>query len=262
MKIEDLRKIGSRLFSEIGKVRLKPFDSESIGKGAGGDRTFPIDKEAEDIIISGLKNLREPLTIISEEIGIKEFNGGGKRVLIDPIDGSKNAITGIPFYCSSIAVADGDTIGDISISYIINLLTGDEFWAEKGIGAFFSGRRIHCQVDDTIYLVAYEAQDTKRDIPRMIRLFGDAWRTRCLGATALDIAYVAYGAISVFVSPSPSRAFDFAGGWLLVKEAGGVFTDIKGNDIEDTEIGLKKSKPILVSGNRRLHEKALRLLNE
>lgn len=250
------------LFLEIGKTRLMPFASESLGRGAGGDKTFPIDKSAEDIIITSLEDLKEPLTIISEEIGLKELYGGGKRILIDPVDGSKNAITGIPFYCSSIAVADGDRLTDVSISYVINLLTGDEFWAEKSKGAFFSGQRIRCQRDEKIYLVAYEAQDTKRDIQRMLRLLAEAWRTRCLGATALDLSYVAYGAISVFVSISPSRTFDFAGGWLLVKEAGGIFTDIKGNSIDNIEIGLKKSTPILVSANKGIHEKALRLLNE
>lgn len=262
MKIENLRAIGKRLFAEIGKTRLKPFISKSIGRGAGGDKTFPIDKKAEDIIIYSLESLKEPLSIVSEEIGIKEIMGGGRRVLIDPIDGSKNAITGIPFYCASIAVADGNNIGSIALAYVINLLTGDEFWAERGKGSFFNGEQIYTQKDDTLYLVAYEAQRPKNDIPKIMKLLAEAWRTRCLGATALDLAYLAYGSISVFITPSPSRSFDFAGGWLLVKEAGGVFTDIKGNSIENEEIGLKRGLPLLASGNRQLHEKALKLLHE
>ncbi len=260
MKIENLRNIGKRLFSEIGNTRLMPFTSESLGKGAGGDKTFPIDKKAEDIIIGSLEALKEPLSIVSEEAGLKEIKGGGKKVLLDPIDGSKNAITGIPFYCSSIAVADGDNIGSITLAYVINLLTGDEFWAEKGRGAFFNGEGIHTQKDDIFYLVAYETPSPKNDIPKMMRLLAEARRTRCLGATALDLAYLAYGSISVFITPSPSRSFDFAGGYLLTKEAGGVFTDIKGNSIDDTEITLKKSASLLASGNKELHEKALKLL--
>ncbi len=259
MKIEHLREIGQRLFAELGKTRLKPFASESLGKGAGGDKTFPVDKKAEDIIIGSLKALNEPLSIVSEEAGIEEIRGGGKRIIIDPVDGSKNAITGIPFYCTSIAVADGDNIGSISLAYVINLLTGDDFWTEKGSGAFFNGERIYAQKDDIFYLIAYEAQSPKNDIPKMMKLFAEAWRTRCLGATALDLAYLSYGAISVFITPSPSRSFDFAAGYLLIKEAGGVFTDIKGNSIEDTEITLKKSSPLLASGNIKLHERALRL---
>lgn len=260
MKIENLRQIGKRLFSEIGSTRLKPFASEAIGKGASGDKTFPIDKKAEDIIIGSLEALNEPLSIISEEAGLKEIKGGGKKVLIDPIDGSKNAITGIPFYCSSIAVADGDNIGSVSLAYVINLLTGDEFWAEKGKGAFFNGERIHTQKDDIFYLIAYESPSPRNDIPRMIRLLSETRRTRCFGATALDLAYVAYGSVSVFLTPSPSRSFDFAGGYLLIKEAGGVFSDTDGKPIEDMEIGLKRSVPILAAGNKQLHEKALKLL--
>lgn len=261
MDIDSLRKIGKELFSEIGEIRLKPFASASIGKGAGGDHTYPIDKQAEDIIIGALENLHEPLDIISEEAGTSRIMTGGKRVLIDPIDGSKNAINGVPFYCSSIAVADGDTVGSISAAYIINLLSGDEFWAERGGGAFFNGEKISTQQEDLLYLVAYEAQSPARDIPRIMNLLAGARRTRCLGATALDLAYLAYGAISVFVSPSPSRSFDFAGGWLMVAEAGGIFTDVEGNSIADLALGLDRSVPLLASGNKAMHERALKLLH-
>lgn len=261
MNIEDLRKIGRELFFEIGETRLRPFASAALGKGAGGDKTYPIDKQAEDIIIKGLEKLHEPLHIISEEAGTRQIMTGGKRVLIDPVDGSRNAINGVPFYCSSIAVAEGNTIGSISAAYIINLLSGDEFWARSGKGVFFNGEKITSQHDDILYLVGYEAQNPGHDISRIMNLLGGARRTRCLGATALDLAYVSYGAISVFVNPSPSRSFDFAGGWLMVKEAGGIFTDIEGNSLADVEAGLDKSAPLLASGNKALHEKALKLLN-
>lgn len=261
MQIDLLRDIGKRLYKEIGSLRLKPFSSESIGKGASGDKTFPLDKRAEDIIINYLDDLQMPITIVSEELGIKELYGGGRKIIIDPIDGSKNAINGIPIYCTSIAVADGDNIGSISLSYIINLLTGDEFWAEKGKGAFFNNDRIQAQKDSVFYLVCYEAPNPKNDIPRIMKLLSESRRTRCLGATALDLAYIAYGAISVFTTPSPSRSFDFAGGWLLINEANGIITDIHGNSIENIKISLKRETSLLASGNSQLHEKALKLIN-
>ncbi len=261
MTIEILRKIGKKLFVEIGNTRLKPLASTPIGRGAGGDQTYPIDKQAEDIIIGTLNSLNEPLNIVSEESGTSQILVDGKKVLIDPIDGSKNAINGVPFYCSSIAVAEGDTIGSISAAYIINLISGDEFWAEKGKGAFFNGGKIFTQQEDLLNLVAYEARSPKHDIPRIMNLLGEARRTRCLGAIALDLSYLAYGSISVFVSPSPSRSFDFAGGWLMVAEAGGIFTDTDGNSIADAGTGLDISTRLLASGNRALHERALKLLN-
>ena len=257
MKIDDLRKIGARLLKEVPGLRRAAGAKVSLGTGAGGDKTFPVDKKAEEIILSGLAALQEPLTIISEEAGAGELLGGGTRVIIDPVDGSKNAISGIPFYCTSIAVATGDTIGDITLSYVVDLVTGDEFWAERERGAFLNGQRLSAQKDDELYLTAYEAQSPGRDIRLILPLLSRSQKTRCLGATALDLAYVAAGSISVFVCPSPSRTFDFAGGLLLVKEAGGIITDTEGKDISGLRLGLKRSSPVLASGNSGLHNKAL-----
>lgn len=261
MEIEILRAIGKRLLKETPLLKQKALVQTAIGIGAAGDKTYPIDKIAEDIILSILDESGEALTIISEEIGKKDIKGGGKKILIDPIDGSRNAISGIPFYCTSIAVVGGNTVGDIELAYVVNLINGDEFWAEKGKGAFLNGERMNTQKDDKFYLIAYEAQSPREDIPRIIPLLSESRKTRCLGATALDLSYLAYGAISIFVTPSLSRTFDFASGWLLVMEAGGIFTDMKGNPIDTIEVSLKKSTSLLVSGNERLHEKALRLLS-
>jgi myo-inositol-1(or 4)-monophosphatase len=258
MNIEILRSIGRRLLREIPSG--KKISKDAIGIGASGDKTYPIDKMAEDIILSGLERSEEGLTIISEEVGIRDIKGGGTIVLIDPVDGSRNAISGIPFYCTSIAVAEGNSVGDIYLSYVLNLINGDEFWAEKGEGGFLNAERIVTQKDDIFYLTAYEAQSPAKDVPIIIPLLSESRKTRCFGATALDIAYLASGSISVFANPSPSRSFDFAGGWLLVQEAGGVFTDMQGNPIDNIELSLKKSTSLLVSGNARLHEKALRLI--
>lgn len=254
--------IREKLLNRVSELRIKPVTQKALGVGAAGDQTFPVDKVAEDIILSELESSGLPLSIVSEEYGLKEIKGGGKKVLIDPIDGSKNAISGIPFYCTSIAVADGDTIGSVSTAYVLNLITGDEFYAEKGKGAFLNSKGISTQKDEEFHLIAYEAQTPGRDITRIIPLLSMSHKTRCLGATALDLAYLAYGAISVFINPSPSRSFDFAGGWLLSKEAGGVFTDMNGNPVENIGIGLKKSTTLLASGNQKLHEKALRILNK
>ncbi|MBE0425412.1 MAG: hypothetical protein IBX72_02035 [Nitrospirae bacterium] len=259
MNIEILRSIGQSLLKKIPSIKMTK--KIPLGIGASGDKTYQIDRIAEDTIVSHLEKSGEAFTVVSEEIGVKDIRGGGKKVLIDPIDGSRNAIAGIPFYCTSIAVIDGDTIGNIELAYIVNLINGDEFWAEKGNGAFLKGKKINTQGDEEFYLVAYEAQTPHKDILRISPLLAKSRKTRCLGATALDLAYLAHGAISVFVTPSPSRSFDFAAGCLIVREAGGVITDIKGKGIDATEVSLKKSTSLLASGNKNLHKKALRLLN-
>jgi myo-inositol-1(or 4)-monophosphatase len=260
LKIDTLRLIGETLLKEISS--LKKVSKAVVGIGASGDKTYQIDKLAEDIILIGLEKSGDSLSIISEEAGLKDIRGGGKRVLIDPIDGSRNAVTGIPFYCSSIAIADGNTVGDIELSYVLNLINGHEFWAEKGKGAFLNGEQISSQKDDILYLVAYEAQLPRKDIARIMSLLAEARKTRCFGSTALDLSYLASGSISIFANPSSSRCIDFSGGWLIVREAGGIFTDMEGTPIDKVELGLKKSTSLLVSGNEKLHEKALKLLDK
>lgn len=262
MDIEDLRKIGQRLKNEITLHWEELRQGAAIGKGAGGDTTHPIDKKAEDIVIEELEVLRKSVTLVSEECGCKSFFGGGPRLLIDPIDGSRNAVSGVPFFSTSIALVDGDTVGHTVIGYIVNLISGDEFWATKGQGSFLNGDSLRTQQDASYKVIAYEAQQPKHDIPRIQPLLCLFNRARCFGSTALDMAFVAQGAVSMFIVPSPSRSFDFAAGYLLIKEAGGIVTDLNGKEIDNIEVGVKRSTPLLASANKELHKKAVAVLKD
>jgi myo-inositol-1(or 4)-monophosphatase len=261
--LELLRKTGQTLFRELSGVR---HTAEVLSRGAAGDKTHPVDKRAEEIILSALDAWGEPLTVISEEAGVVEMRGGGRTVVVDPIDGSRNAVSGIPFYCSSLAVAEGECLEEMVLSYIINLANGEEFWADvredsAARGAFGSGRPLYTQKDDILRVALFEAQTPGRDIPGMTALLSEFRRARCLGAVALDMAYLAAGSATVFVNPAPSRSFDFAGGWLMVREAGGMVTDLGGDDLGKLRLGLTREAPFLASGNETVHERALALLS-
>lgn len=261
MQIKNIRNIGKRLHMEISLHLNELLDHTSLGKGAGGDMTHPIDKRAEDIVFEELVKLDEPVTLVSEECGVKDIRGGGPRFLVDPIDGSRNAISGVPLFSTSIALIDGDTIGDTTVGYVINLISGDEFWALKGGGSYLNGQPIRTQEDAACSVIAYEAQTPKVDIPPIVPLLSLFDRARCFGSTALDMAFVAQGAVSVFVVPSQSRSFDFAAGYLLIKEAGGIVTDLHGEDIDKVKVSVDKSTPLLASANRELQKRALDVLN-
>jgi myo-inositol-1(or 4)-monophosphatase len=262
MQIEDLRAIGSQLLEMIPRHRFAGDSQVALKKGASGDRTFPMDKEAEDIIFASLEGLNEPFHIVSEEHGCKDIGDGGLNVLIDPIDGSKNAISGLPIFSTSIAVADGRRIGDIFLSYVVNLISGDEFWAEKGKGAFLNDRKIRTQDSEELMVILFEAQQPARDMPGILPLLSKFRRTRCMGSVALDLAFLSMGSASVFINPFDSRSFDFGGGWLLVQEAGGVFSDLSGRPMEDSKIGLDHTSPLLVSANEKIHSRVLEIINE
>ena len=260
MNITDLRKIGRRLRQEIPPLVQKFHGGAPLGKGAGGDKTYPIDKRAEEIIFEEIEKINKPVTIISEEYGFKDITGGGLKLLIDPIDGSKNAVSGLPLFSTSIAVIEGDTLEHTKLGYVINLINGDEFWAIKGGGSFLNGAPIKTQHDDICSVIAYEAQTPKIDIPKIMPLLSLFNRTRCLGSTALDMAFLAQGAVSIFTTPAPSRSFDFAAGRLLVNEAGGIVTDLDGKSLDKIPVGIEKISPILASANESLHRKALAAL--
>ncbi|MBF0465159.1 MAG: inositol monophosphatase [Nitrospirae bacterium] len=260
LEISDLRAIGKALLEMVPLYRFAEGSEDVLKVGAGGDKTFKMDEKAEDIIITHLESLGGAFTVISEEIGKKEINGGGLRILIDPIDGSKNAVTGLPMFCTSIAVLEGDKVGSVVMGYIINLISGDEFWALKGQGAYLNGRPVMTRPGDDVSVILYESQNPGKDLSVLLPLFSLCYRTRCFGATALNLAYLSMGAVSVFVTPSMSRTFDYAAGYLLVKEAGGIVTDIRNQPIEDIEIGVKKSNTILASANESIHKKALTAL--
>ena len=181
MKIEDLRNIGKKLLEVIPGYRFAVDARVVIKTGASGDKTFLMDKRAEEIIMSSLESLGEPFHIVSEEEGITHVGRGGLYVIIDPIDGSKNAITGLPIFSTSIAVASGNRIGDVFLGYVMNLVSGDEFWAEKSKGAHLNGKKIRTQQSDELILALYEAQNPKRDIRSVLPLLSECRRTRCLG---------------------------------------------------------------------------------
>lgn len=268
-ELEILRRIGKRLFEEVPGIIRQYSSSNFLKIGASGDKTYPIDQKAEEIILQELEIFHREgsrFTFISEEYGIKDFGDRGKKILIDPIDGSNNARMGIPFYSTSIAFVEGDHLKDTKIGYVINLVNGNEFWAMEGEGAFMSynpsgkGERIRASKNPEIRVILYEAASPSRDLIKIIPLLKKANRTRCLGSTALDFSYLAKGAYSLLIIPFPSRSFDYGAGWLILKEAGGVITDLDGNDIGETPVGVERTVSLIASANKDVHKKAIDLI--
>ncbi len=256
--------IGREMRAGIAEFLSRDGGAIPVGKGAGGDKTFPVDRWAEDIVIAALEDVYakdENFTLVSEEMGVRRFGESDTLLLVDPIDGSNNAKSGIPMFGVSIALIRGKTFGDISAAYVMNLANGDEYWAVRGEGAFKDGRRIHSSSSEDIVIVGFEASNPKTDIPAVMPLLAAARRTRCFGSIALDLVFLASGGMSVFATGNPSRAFDYAAGYLILMEAGGVITDIKGGSLEGISAGLDRTVPLLAAANPRLHQKALGLLS-
>ena len=262
--LEVFKGIGKQMREGLPVMLAKEGGKTALGKGAGGDKTFPVDKWAEDIVVAALEKAHkagESFTLISEELGIRKYGDGKKIVLVDPIDGSNNAKNGIPFFSTALSLLHGETLSTLAVGYVINLAMGDEFWAVRGSGAYKNGARIKTSALQGISVVAFEASSPKTDFPRLMPLFSQAQRTRCFGSTALDLAYLASGAISVFATATASRAFDYAAGMLILEEADGVITDLEGTSLDHIVVGLERTVPLLASKNDATHIMALNTLN-
>ncbi len=261
--LEVFMAIGRGLRAGITEFLAREDGMVPLGRGAGGDKTFPVDKWAEDIIVGELEKVRaagESFTLVSEELGIRSYGGGDRTVLVDPIDGSNNAKSGVPFFSTSLALVEGDRLSGLAAGYVVNLAAGDEFWATRGGGAFRNGRPLRTASSDDVTIVAYEASSPSLDIPRILPLLRMAKRTRCFGSTALDLSYLASGSLSVLVTATASRAFDYAAGMIILEEAGGCIADFSGRPIDSVRAGLDRTVPLVAAKNRAALDRAVDLL--
>lgn len=148
--------------------------------------------------------------------------------IIDPIDGTNNFANGLLGFCVSIAaMQDGKPI----VGVIFDPATDSMYTAAEDMDAQLNGSRI-CVNEDEISKFASFAIDshahpaTEAGVKKMIELT----RFRCLGATALHMAYVAKGAMIGMVTGS-ARLWDIAAGAILVERAGGVIADLEGQSL-------------------------------
>jgi myo-inositol-1(or 4)-monophosphatase len=187
-----------------------------VGQGLGGDETTAVDQAAEAAILAHLRDL--DVTIISEEIG--RFGNGDTVVVVDPIDGSLNAKRGIPFFSVSIAVADGETMGDVQFGYVYDFGSGEEWVGRRGELPTVNGRPVSLKPKDRIEILSFEATRASligREAPKVADL---AYRLRVMGWGAGSGGYLSAGRLDAVCSLKPARAVDIAAAQLFVREAG------------------------------------------
>lgn len=198
-----------------------------VGQGEGGDETTMVDSRAEDAVVARLQALADrgvSFRLVSEELGIRTYGDESSPwvVVVDPIDGSLNAKRGLPFYCLSIAVADGPAVGDVKFGYVFDLGSGEEWVATAGEGASLNGRPLgEVRPKDRLGVVDFEATNARLIADAADRLDGHVGRIRVLGALALALCQLGDGRVDGVISLKPSRSVDVAAAALIVREAGG-----------------------------------------
>lgn len=192
------------------------------GMGADGTQTSTLDKLAEDSIIERIEELDLPFNIISEEIGFVD-RGYEKNIITDPLDGTYNAENQLPFYSMSLAIMT-EKLSDVEEAIVINLATGNYFWAAKGHGAYRNTFRLPESSRRTRASVQYVLEDT--EVPAFLK--EGMTRKRILGCASLEMSMVANGSldnVAYLGQGKQLRNIDIAAGVLLVKETGGYILD-------------------------------------
>lgn len=228
----------------------------TVRMGADGTPTKLIDQVAEDCIVGYLKENPLCSLLISEEAGKVKFDGPEGTLFLDPVDGTFNAVAGIPFYALSLALAEE---GVVQKAYVRNLSSGETFTAEKGKYAQCNGRDIKVSSVSNLDECALSVYGRKFDPTRVFHLGQKIRRWRLLGASALELCYVGCGRIDGFVDLRGTlRVTDAAAGMLVCSEAGGKVSDIDGRKLsfpEEVTVGR-----CIVATNGVLHHKVIEYL--
>jgi len=234
--------------------------------GAGGDTTLELDRVAEEIVFTALADLNrrgEKFSVLSEEAGPRDYGAEYPLVLVDPVDGSLNAMQGVPVFGEMLAVLDGPTVGDVLAGLVVDMTSGETWKGARGEGALKDGERIAVlarSVPNRLEIVGLES--TPRALTVAAPLVERASKIRILGSMAISIALTSAGAFDAFCAPIPVRIFDTAASLLVLRETGGVATTIDGEPLDGLRCDLATRATLLCAPTRELHAEALRILSE
>ncbi len=294
-EIEMCQSISKKIIENVEKLLTvyvgNPKSGEFVKIGADGTPTSYIDIIAENEVITVLKNADFYSYLISEEIGELKLGKGTQRpahvteelkankphpldyeddekpkyiFLIDPLDGTNNAIKNIPAFGISVAVAEvpegrAATLEDVKAGFIKNYSTGNFYEAVKGYGATVNGEKLVPTTETDLTKITLGGF-TKTKTFSASKLIDTARRMRVLGSVVLELAYVASGEYDAFLDLRGSRVIDMAAAMLIVEEAEAIITNQYGEKLV-SELSIYEKTVIVGASNPKLHNKIIESLN-
>ena len=284
------RKLANKIIREVGPAVREYVGTDIAGTevktGADGTPTSFIDQVAEEKIINILKNADVYSYLVSEEVGELKLGKGTKRsiiltqelrrtdldesetpkfiFLIDPVDGTSNAIKEIPAYAISVAVAEVNqgrvaTINDVELGFLYNLANGNFFEAEKGKGCKLNNEKVKPSEVIKVNRMTLGGF-TKTGTSEASKLVDSARRMRVLGSVVLELSYVASGKYDAFLDLRGSRIIDIAAGKLILEEAGGIITDKYGQKLNNV-LSIYEKSIVVAANNEIMHKEIIDILN-
>ena len=270
--------ISNNILGEAQEI-IEPFvGTDEGGKvvkmGADGTPTKYIDLVAEEKVIEILEGTERPVTLISEEIGELKIGKGPSEAVfvVDPLDGTRNALKNIPAYGISVAIADpmglsnnvSDlnklTIGDIEIGFVKNFATNDIYCAQKGKGARRNGHLIRPSPRKDVSGSSIGAYIYRADMSKVDRLCQTVSSMRILGSVAIELCYVADGTYDAFLDIRGNlRIVDISAAKLIIEESMGIVTDERCKPLK-SGLNVIDRTSIIASCNKEFHKGIINIL--
>jgi len=212
------------------------------------------DRGVERLVRERLAAARPEDSIVGEEEG--RSGEGPRRWIIDPIDGTKNYVRGIPFWATLLAL---EVAGEIEVGVVSAPAVGRRWWARRGQGAFvddgLTTRRLRVSgigrlADAQLCFAGLEDWEAIGRLDDLLELGRRCWRTRGLG-DVWNYMLVAEGGVEIGLD-AEVKLWDLAAPMVIVEEAGGRFTDLGGAPRADGGDA--------IASNGLLHDAALAII--
>ncbi len=224
--VSAVRKAARGLVRDFGEV-----EQLQVSMKGPGDFVSQADLKTEKLLVAELTKARPAVGFLLEEGGEIIGEDPRYRWVIDPLDGTTNFLHGIPHFAISVAF---EKEGEVLAGVVFDPIHDELFWAEKGKGAYVNDRRLRVaarrELRDCVIATGITHMgrpEPERFIKELADLMGQVAGVRRFGSAALDLAYVAAGRYDGYWERN-IKAWDMAAGLLLVKEAGGVVSDLTG----------------------------------
>lgn len=234
MELRDDLNFALSVIDQVDNITLPAFTERNlqVSTKPDGSEVTDVDVAAEEAIRAMLGRSRSRDAILGEERGTTGV--ASRRWIIDPIDGTRNFLRGVPVWATLLAL---EVDGEIVLGVVSAPALHRRWWAAKGMGAYTgrnwtNGTQIHVskisELSDASMSYSSMFGWAKRSRLRaFLRLAQSCWRTRAYG-DFYSYMLLAEGAVDIACEPE-LELYDMAALVPIVTEAGGTFTDLEGN---------------------------------
>ena len=227
-----------------------------VSRKGPADFVSAADLNAEKTLREELARARPDFGFLMEESGASEGRDPRRRWVVDPLDGTTNFLHGLPHWAISIAVEENNAI---IAALVYDPIKDELFTAERGQGCFLNDRRLRVSsrrnLADAIFAtgIPFKGLDGHDGFLAELKgVMAVSAGVRRWGTASLDLAYIAAGRYDGFWERG-LHPWDFAAGILLVREAGGMVSELNGKDI-------RLDSPSILASNNALHSDLQRIL--